>query len=443
MPPRAAPVDRCAPRPSKGPSPCTDSPPISNSSSPRPATTTTACARPRPRVSTPSRCGSHGRGRARDPQGPAGPEGRARRDRRAAHRAARRAADAVHDPAVGPLGVLPQARRERRDRPRSRLPRIVVGSGTASAAGSDRCSSTSSSRSTGRRSPRSTGRAWASCSSRSTCAWTTRARSWTARPRPCTSPAASSRRTSACCTTSTTRPWRARTWRPSSRTPATSSTTCSSPMRRVEVSPARRARLERALPAPARQRLRRTRGPGVLPDHRLRGLGRPRRRDCACGMSARNYPASVDVVIVGSGPTGAAYARILSERAPGTTIAMFEVGPTVSDPPGAHVKNIADPAERARAQVASEGPGERGQKVANPGAARAGVRGARPGTFLLDDGYAFEGEDGMPVAAMSEQRRGHGRALDRCLPATQRQRAHRLPRRPRRAARRGRPPFWG
>lgn len=118
-------------------------------------------------------------------------------------------------------------------------------------------------------------------------------------------------------------------------------------------------------------------------------------------MNARRYPAAVDVVIVGSGPTGSAYARILSERAPGTTIAMFEVGPTVSDPPGAHVKNIADPAERARAQVASEGPGERGEKVASPGAARAGVRGARPGTFLLEEGYAFDGEDGMPVAAMS------------------------------------------
>ncbi|WP_285136537.1 GMC oxidoreductase [Microbacterium sp. lyk4-40-TSB-66] len=118
-------------------------------------------------------------------------------------------------------------------------------------------------------------------------------------------------------------------------------------------------------------------------------------------MNARRYPHAVDVVIVGSGPTGAAYARILSERAPGATIAMFEVGPTVSDPPGAHVKNIADPAERARAQVASEGPGERGEKVANPGAAKAGVRGARPGTFLLEDGYAFDGEDGMPVAAMS------------------------------------------
>lgn len=113
------------------------------------------------------------------------------------------------------------------------------------------------------------------------------------------------------------------------------------------------------------------------------------------------YPQDVDVVIVGSGPTGAAYARILSEQAPGTTIAMFEVGPTISDPPGAHVKNIADPEARARAQAASEGPGERGAKVANPGAAKAGVRAARPGTFLLEDGYQFPGEDGLPVVAMS------------------------------------------
>lgn len=113
------------------------------------------------------------------------------------------------------------------------------------------------------------------------------------------------------------------------------------------------------------------------------------------------YPDSVDVAIVGSGPTGAAYARILSEEAPGATIAMFEVGPTVSDPPGAHVKNIEDPAARAAAQRASEGPGAGADTVNSPGAVKSGERRARPGTFLLDEGYAFPGEDGMPVAAMS------------------------------------------
>lgn len=118
-------------------------------------------------------------------------------------------------------------------------------------------------------------------------------------------------------------------------------------------------------------------------------------------MSGRQYPTSADVVIVGSGPTGAAYARILSERAPAASIVMFEVGPTVSDPPGAHVKNIADSAERTRAQAASEGPGQRGEKVVSPGAANVGARGARPGTFLLEEGFAFDGEDGLPVVAMS------------------------------------------
>lgn len=117
-------------------------------------------------------------------------------------------------------------------------------------------------------------------------------------------------------------------------------------------------------------------------------------------MSGR-YPASVDVVIVGSGPTGAAYARILSEQAPHATIAMFEVGPTVSDPPGAHVKNIADADERARAQARSEGPTARADEDRVGGIVKTAQRRARPGTFLLESGYQAEGEDGLPVAAMS------------------------------------------
>ncbi|NYE18240.1 GMC oxidoreductase [Microbacterium immunditiarum] len=113
------------------------------------------------------------------------------------------------------------------------------------------------------------------------------------------------------------------------------------------------------------------------------------------------YPAGVDVAIVGSGPTGAAYARILSERVPDAVVAMFEVGPTVSDPAGSHVKNIVDPDVRAAAQRRSEGPGAGQAKFDNPGAVKAGERRARPGTFLLADGYQVEGEDGLPVAAFS------------------------------------------
>ena len=80
---------------------------------------------------------------------------------------------------------------------------------------------------------------------------------------------------------------------------------------------------------------------------------------------------------------------------------MFEVGPTVSKPPGAHVKNIEDSERRSLAQRASEGPGIGATTVNSPVAFKSGERRARPGTYLLQDGYAFPGEDGMPAAAMS------------------------------------------
>lgn len=118
-------------------------------------------------------------------------------------------------------------------------------------------------------------------------------------------------------------------------------------------------------------------------------------------MTRRKYPDAVDVAIIGSGPAGATYARILSEEVPDATIAMFEVGPTVSDPPGAHVKNIADPSQRAQAQRDSEGPGAGAETMSNPGAVKDGQRRGRAGTFLLESGFQVDGEDGLPVAAMS------------------------------------------
>jgi choline dehydrogenase-like flavoprotein len=113
---------------------------------------------------------------------------------------------------------------------------------------------------------------------------------------------------------------------------------------------------------------------------------------------ARELPQSVDVAIVGSGPTGAAYARILSELRPDLTLATFEVGPQVTDPPGAHVKGIADETARAEAQHRSEGP----TPPADDGRLRRG------GTFLLRDGFRTEGEDGIPSAAMSSNVGGMG-----------------------------------
>jgi len=66
----------------------------------------------------------------------------------------------------------------------------------------------------------------------------------------------------------------------------------------------------------------------------------------------------VEVLIVGSGPTGAAYARTITEQAPGTRVLVLEAGPIATDPPGNHVANIADPVERSKAQVACQGPND-------------------------------------------------------------------------------------
>ncbi|SHN39387.1 GMC oxidoreductase [Cryptosporangium aurantiacum] len=126
---------------------------------------------------------------------------------------------------------------------------------------------------------------------------------------------------------------------------------------------------------------------------------------------SRTFPRQVDVAIVGTGPCGAAYARILSEQAPGATIAAFDVGPLLADPPGVHVKNIVDPDARARAQRASEGPRPAADDTpvdTLDGYADAAPRLVRPGTFLLPDGYRQPGEDGLPGAAMSSNVGGMG-----------------------------------
>ncbi|WP_324012278.1 GMC oxidoreductase [Microbacterium sp. JZ37] len=125
----------------------------------------------------------------------------------------------------------------------------------------------------------------------------------------------------------------------------------------------------------------------------------------------RRLPTDADVVIIGSGPAGAAYARILSERAPSARLVIVEAGPCVSTPPGAHVKNIADPDERARAQRRSEGPRPHVDDVSSDtmdGYTSAEARLQRPGTFLLTSGWRQDGEDGLPAAAMSSNVGGMG-----------------------------------
>jgi choline dehydrogenase-like flavoprotein len=108
----------------------------------------------------------------------------------------------------------------------------------------------------------------------------------------------------------------------------------------------------------------------------------------------------VDVVIVGSGPIGSAFARPIGERRPQTSILMVDAGPKLTEPPGMNVRNIVDPDERLQAQALSQG-----RAPVRAALARAGERPAvvaRPGTHLVRQYEPGASEqDGMPAAAMS------------------------------------------
>lgn len=108
----------------------------------------------------------------------------------------------------------------------------------------------------------------------------------------------------------------------------------------------------------------------------------------------RPIPADVDVLIVGSGPNGAAYARVLSGRHPRARILMVEVGPRLTATPGLHTRNITDPEERRRAVQGSE----------------SGGPAAAAGTFFVDHAAAARNDPGtLAAAAMSSNVGGMGR----------------------------------
>ena len=109
----------------------------------------------------------------------------------------------------------------------------------------------------------------------------------------------------------------------------------------------------------------------------------------SAAMPGRVKP-DVDVLIVGSGPVGSAFARAVHERSPESRIVMLEAGPQLTDSPGVHVNNILDADARARAQLLSEGPDVEAVAAALA-ADRVPVAGrARPGTaFVGRDNPAF------------------------------------------------------
>lgn len=64
---------------------------------------------------------------------------------------------------------------------------------------------------------------------------------------------------------------------------------------------------------------------------------------------------SADVVIIGSGPTGSAYARMIRRDWPEARIVMVEAGPQILPMTGGHLDNVADLDQRASLEVLAQG----------------------------------------------------------------------------------------
>ncbi|MDP9936763.1 choline dehydrogenase-like flavoprotein [Paenarthrobacter nicotinovorans] len=113
----------------------------------------------------------------------------------------------------------------------------------------------------------------------------------------------------------------------------------------------------------------------------------------------------VDVLIVGSGPTGAAFAREFVEAAPQSSILMVEAGPPLTDHQGSNVRNL-DPEARSAAQALATS--WTGQTTSDTGRADGHIA-ARPGTFLLQEPREGQNDQaGMPAAALAANVGGMG-----------------------------------
>ncbi len=124
---------------------------------------------------------------------------------------------------------------------------------------------------------------------------------------------------------------------------------------------------------------------------------------------------TVDVLIVGSGPAGATYARTIGDAAPQARVLMVEVGPVVPGSRGDHTQNMTDE-ERAAAQLLTQGPDGGVVRAAALSDIAPGIdpslefrQTILPGLFFVDPRPTLEpGEVGLPAASMASGVGGMG-----------------------------------
>lgn len=106
--------------------------------------------------------------------------------------------------------------------------------------------------------------------------------------------------------------------------------------------------------------------------------------------------AETELLIIGSGPVGSAFARLVADARPATSITMVELGPQVTNPPGANVRNLTI-AARDLARERSQG---RHGSPAGDSTRPVHIEGtvtSPGGTYLASPGH----QDSMPAAALS------------------------------------------
>ncbi len=123
-----------------------------------------------------------------------------------------------------------------------------------------------------------------------------------------------------------------------------------------------------------------------------------------------------DILIIGSGPIGSTYARLLSEAKPNAKILMVDLGPRLTEKKGQHFKNIPTEAERELAQIKSQGNHQKAYPLISVAQrATAAQKGhlslemlARPGTHLVTDNLIDLSENQLPAASLSSNLGGMG-----------------------------------